>query len=232
MQAVILAAGMGTRLGAAAGGLPKCLLRFGRACLIERTLESVHAMGIPRVLVVVGHQADEVRRVVGGAAETAVNRRFADTNNLASFLLAEPWAREDLLVLNADVLFDPRILERLIAAGRDHVVFDSKSARREEAMKVRIQKGRVTAFSKDLPVQESAGESAGIVLLARDTARAAFALGQAVCCAGRPRAYLGEALATLGLRGVEVADLPWIEIDAPADLERARTEIWPRIACD
>ena len=73
MRAIILAAGVGSRLQALSGGKPKCLVEIGGRPLILHQLEALADHGIGPVLIVAGYKADEVRSVVGDRAEFVVN---------------------------------------------------------------------------------------------------------------------------------------------------------------
>ena len=96
MQAVILAAGMGSRLKAVTGGMAKALLEVGGRPLILHQLEALADHGVGPVLVIVGYQADEVKDAVGDRAETLVNDRFEETNSLYSLWLARHWIKGSL----------------------------------------------------------------------------------------------------------------------------------------
>ena len=82
MQAVILAAGFGSRLKSVTGGKAKPLIDIGGRPLILHQLEALADHGVGPVLVIVGHQADEVQAVIGDRAETLRNDRYAETNSL------------------------------------------------------------------------------------------------------------------------------------------------------
>ena len=87
-QAVILAAGRGTRLTAATGGGPKCLALVGGKPLIEHQLEILDDLGVERVCTVVGHRADDVRGWLADRCDFIVNEKYAETNSLYSLWLA------------------------------------------------------------------------------------------------------------------------------------------------
>lgn len=234
VQAVILAAGKGSRLGNAADGLPKCLIQVGGQPLIRRQLDALAEAGVSPVTVVIGYAADLVRESVGNAAEFVLNARYDATNSLHSFFLARDRVRGAAVVLNSDVLFDPRVLETLLKAGEDSLAYDSTSGYAREHMKVATRKGRVTDLSKELPVEETSGENVGMLYLSRRTLDLVFAEAERRVAAGRTNAFLAEAIrACLGevdLKAVDIAGVPWTEIDTPHDLERARKELWPKIS--
>src|SRR5436309_13053474 len=65
MKAIILAAGVGKRIGAATGNRPKCLLEFGGRSLLVRYLDALLAVGVKSAVLVVGHRQDLIRGAVG-----------------------------------------------------------------------------------------------------------------------------------------------------------------------
>ena len=65
MQAIILAAGMGRRLGELTNGNTKCMLEVNGVRLIHRVLDSIHETGIRRVVLVVGYKAENVKELIG-----------------------------------------------------------------------------------------------------------------------------------------------------------------------
>src|SRR5262245_46640129 len=168
-QGVILAAGKGSRLGKAADGLPKCLIQVGGKTLIRHQLDALADAGVSPVLVMIGYSADLVRETVGNSAEFILNPRYAATNSLQTFHLAKEWIKGPVVILNSDVIADPRLLETLLQSGEDSLAYDSLSGYAREHMKVAVRDGKVTNMSKDLPEEGTAGENVGMLFLSRRT---------------------------------------------------------------
>jgi L-glutamine-phosphate cytidylyltransferase len=233
MQAIILAAGRGSRLGEQAGGTPKPLLEISRRPLVEHQIEALAGCGIGPVCMVVGFGADDVREAVGIKAEYVRNPRWNVTNSLYSFWLARDWVKEDVLVLNCDVLFAPEMIERLLDVPGDAIAYDSSSGERREEMSVRVENGLLRDMSKTLPPGEVSGENVGMLKLSLETARAIFARAGELVAEGREKEWLGSAVRDVAqqrpIRAVDIHGLPWAEIDFPADLARARKVTWPAI---
>ncbi len=236
MQALILAAGLGKRLGDSADGRPKCLVEVGGRSLIEHQLETFADAGIGPVTVVVGHKADEVRNVVGNRAQYVVNDDPEGTNSLYSFLLARGALKGPAVVANCDLLFHPSILDRLLDVRGSALAYDSTFGPGREKMKVALHDGNVADMGKDLPYGQATGENVGLILLREDALNAVMNQAELLLKAGRRKAWLAEAVkaaaAEVPIRGVDVAGLPWIEIDFPFDLHAARKRVWPDIQRD
>ena len=233
IQALILAAGKGSRVNPKAHGTPKPLLEVGRRPLVDHMLEALADAGVGPVALVLGFCADEIREVVGIRAEYIHNPRWSATNSLYSFSLARSWVTGPVMIFNCDLLLHPEIIDRLLAAGEDSIAYDSSTGCGREQMVDKFRDGFLIDMGKDLPHDADAGENVGVVYLAADTARALFDKADRILAADGEKEWLGTALRELArekrIRGVDVTGLPWVEIDFPYDLERARKIVWPSI---
>jgi L-glutamine-phosphate cytidylyltransferase len=232
-KVLILAAGRGSRLGPRTAELPKPLLQVGPRSLIEHQLEAYAEAGVGPVAMVVGYQADDVIESVGLKCEYFLNHRWAVTNSLYSFLLAREWANDDLIIANCDILFHPGILSGLIASGGDAFAYDSESGHGLEHMKVQLAGGALVKMSKTLEADQVSGENVGLIFLKADSAQALVSIAQRLVSEGHAKDWLGLAVQELArerpLRGVDIAGLPWAEVDFAYDLDRARKQVWPAI---
>ncbi len=233
MQAVILAAGVGSRLGQLSNGQPKCLINIGGRPLIRHQLEALADNGVGRVLMVVGYRAEAVREVVGDRAEYVVNDRYAETNSLYSLWLARDWIKGPFVLLNSDLFFHPDILSRILEEEGSILAYDSTASRGREQTKVAIRERRIVDLGKDLPAGSARGESLGLLRFDGEGAQALLSQADALIQAGNEKAWVTEAVrnccSLVHLYGVNVAGLPWVEVDFPHDLEEARREVWPVI---
>lgn len=233
MQAVILAAGKGSRLNGVSNGLPKCLLSIGGQALIEHQLEALSEAGIGEILIVVGYKAEEVKKVVGDQVEYRTNERYDKTNSLYSLSLAMDWVKGPFVLLNCDVLFEPEVLHKLIAKGGNALAYDSTAAAGQEQTKVAMREGRIIDLGKDLPKELARGESLGILCFDSDGTRELFSRVNALVQNGGAKSWVMEAVRimcnTVFIKGINVAGSPWVEIDFPYDFKRAQKEVWPAI---
>ena len=233
IQAVILAAGRGNRLRSVIHAQPKCLAPVGGRTLIEHQLELLWLAGIHRVAVVTGYRAAQVRKALGTRVEYFHNKDWARTEGLHSISLCREWVTGPLVVLNCDVLADPELLSRLLHGPGNAFVFDSTSGADAEEMAVEFDDGYLAAMSKDLPVERTHGENVGILYLDKWAVRLLFDQAEAMLKSGESKARLPAALQRVAryipFRGIDIADLSWIEVDFPDDLDVARHIIWPAI---
>jgi choline kinase len=233
VQALILAAGEGQRL-ADPLDRPKCLREVGDVPLLHHQLAALHAADVLDIVVVVGYKQARVKDSVGSWARFVSNDRYAETNSMYSFLLGERVLDDDLLVMNSDIFCDPRMFQVLLAADGDALLYDSSSGDEDEQMKVQVRDGALVEMSKTLPPGRVSGENVGILRFTRETAESAAAAAAALIAAGHDRGWLAEAVnfaaADHPITCLDIEGWPWVEIDFPADLARARDEVYPRVA--
>ncbi|MCX7025253.1 MAG: aminotransferase class I/II-fold pyridoxal phosphate-dependent enzyme [Spirochaetes bacterium] len=131
-QAIILAAGMGKRLGKYTQDGTKCMVRVNGVSLIERALDSLHDAGIRRVVLVVGYRAERLRAFLGGKYPDlelvyVTNEVYATTNNIYSLWLARDFlAAEDTLLLESDLVFEKEMLAELVDDPEPNLAVVSK----------------------------------------------------------------------------------------------------------
>ena len=119
-RAVILAAGKGTRLQPLTSNVPKCLVKIGGVPLLERALQSLASQGVTEAIIVIGYRGDVIRDRIGSQfANVAIHYvdapDFDTTNNIHSLWEARDYLDEDILLLEADVAFDPPVITALLA---------------------------------------------------------------------------------------------------------------------
>jgi choline kinase len=231
MTAVILAAGTATRLHPLTEDTPKALLPVGGIPLLQRMLETLGQSGIRDSVIVTGHLQAVMKRFLAtsppGIRVTEVfNPLYASThNNYSLWLALRECPGEEVLLLDADILFTPRILTLLLETRHENaLVLKVDPGLGEEEMKVACQPdGRVTAIGKHLDPAVSAGESLGIEKFSGQwTEMLLSVLGQR-----KERREFYEAsfqeLINRGLPLFAVSSFPYecIEIDTLADLAAA-----------
>jgi choline kinase len=242
MKAIILAAGVGERMGSAAGGRPKCLLEMDGSSLLARHIRLLRAHGIAEVSVVTGFAAELVAAELtrAGPAATLHNPDYR-AGSVVSLWSARAVLSggDDVLLMDADVLYHPRVLAELAdGPRRSCFLLDRQFEAGEEPVKLCLKRGRIVDFRKriapglDFDLQ---GESIGFFRFTPEHGRRLADLAGRYVAGGRTGEPYEEAIRDLvladpGAFGVEdVTGLPWIELDFPGDLERARREILPRI---
>lgn len=236
MKAIILAAGMGTRLESVSGGIPKCMVKVGGVPLIDRMIERIGQAGIDELIIVTGYQAEvleaHVARIAHPLARDAVfvfNEHYADMGNFYSLLVAKEAVNGTAFIkLDGDVLMDEDVLPRLLAApGPAALAVDCRTGMGEEEMKVRVdEQGGITELNKRMDPAVALGEFIGVDRVDAELGGTVFNKLRELIDLGETDEYYERAYERLIQSGThyEVADITgcqWTEIDDAADLEIA-----------
>lgn len=239
MKAIILAAGVGKRLAHAADARPKCLLRVGGRSLLDRTLAALDAAGVHEAVIVVGYRAERIRAEIG-IRYAGVEVRYVHNPRYEQGAILSLWsARAELdtavLVMDADVLFPVRLLQRLVRSPQPNCfLLDAGSVNTGEEQMLLTRGGRVETIvrggSGDYDV---IGESVGFLKVGRADAPLLGSILEDHVARGRHEIEHEEAfpdfLAQRRVGFERVDDLPWTEIDFPEDLEAAKRDVLPAI---
>ena len=233
MQAIILAAGRGSRLGENTESIPKCLNRVCGRPLLEWQLSALRSGGVDRTLIVSGYRAEQLERF----GESLVHNDAWETTNIVSSLLC---AREvfdrPAIVSYADILYDGSVVAQLARATDPIAVVydrqwralwesrfadplaDAESFRIDDEGRIREIGRRVTSLD------EIEGQYVGLM---RFSPEAFEWIREHAQRAERPVEELDMTTLLRGLiadgrpvRGVPI-DAGWCEIDTPGDLELA-----------
>ena len=235
MRSVILAAGAGHRLRPVIGPVPKCLARVGGRTLLERQMHELRAHALEPITVVLGYQKDRITPLCGREVEIVYNRDFATTNSLYSLWLARDLLSDGFVVLNADVLFHPHLLTRLLAASAEDALLvalrQPGTRYSDEEMKVQVRGGCVVAIDQALADRCSDGENVGIAKFGAAGAALLRRELETLVAGGAVRDWLPRAFDAFcrqrPLHVVDTGRYPWIEIDFPDDYRRACLEVLP-----
>ncbi len=250
-KAVILAAGAGRRLGSFTDAHPKPLLAVNGTPILGNCLKRLKQAGVEEVVLVVGHFKDQIKAFAGTHSAGLKIRfiesdRYATTNNIYSLWLARAELDQDLLLVEADVFFDGKVLTALQSAEADNVAAVARFARGMEGVVIaRDGKGFVTGIveeSEQGPAFDysAAFKMVNIYRFGRAYLREEFVpLMDAAMNAGRVNDYyerlLKDMLATgtHKLYALDCTGMDWYEIDdhldhsiaqynfsAPADRQR------------
>jgi choline kinase len=240
MKAIILAAGVGRRLGGTAQGLPKSLVPIGGSSLLIRMLKSLQKLGIGSIVVVVGYEKDKIRSAVQQSFEPAGSVKFLENpeykkGSILSLWTARKEFTEDLLIMDADVLFPDDLLSRLVNSRHPSAfLLDPRSESTGEEMMLMVKGDRVLRIARKVDgPYDLLGEGVGFLKVSKkDLPLLEEALASLVT-AGRHDADYENAIDLFLQKAVvgyePVGSLPWTEVDFPEDIERAERQILPRL---
>jgi choline kinase len=246
MRAIILAAGFGRRLSQPGEKPPpKCLLQFGGRSLLERHLLLLRQAGVSEVVIAAGYEPQQIEAELDRLQwqprpKLVLNERYTLGSVLTVHCIAEALtAGGDVLLMDADVLYDGRMFEALCAgAHADRLLMDRGFQPGDEPVKICLKDGLPVELRKRLApdlVYDTWGESVGFFRFTATTARRFAAIVSSYIDSGRADQPHEEAVRDLLLERpqdfdtADVTGAPWLEIDFPADLVRARDEVLPQL---
>ncbi len=246
MKAIMLAAGLGSRLYGQDDDHPhKSLLRFGGKSLIERHVDILRACGVKELVLVTGFRADTLLAEVARIGATDFVRPVLNPDYRRGSVVSLWYARQTLLdgdsclCMDADVLYHRGLIERLIASPHETcMLLDRDFEAGEEPVKLCIRDGKPVEFRKAIGdiKADFMGEWPGFLKLSPKAARALVAAMQDFVAGPGADKPMEEAIREIMLNGKggkfgweDVTGLPWIEIDFPGDVGRARDMILPQI---
>jgi choline kinase len=242
VTAIILAAGVARRLAPLTDHTQKSLLPVGGRAILARMLDALHAVGVHRVVIVVGHCADQVRAVAAAApagmtVECIDNPAYQRGSSLSLYCARDVIAREPTLIMDADVVFPREFLRQLVdSPAAQALLIDEGFADTGEEVKIYVQGGRVIALGKKVVpgAWDRVGEGVGFFKCGPQAGRELIGLLEQVIEDSQGGCEYEDALHLLVDRQrvevVGVTGLPWTEVDFAEDLRRAQSEVFPAIA--
>ena len=242
MRAIILAAGRGIRLNG--DYPPKILLEFDGKSLLARHIETLQLYGIKQLSLGVGYQRAKIDQEImslgaGEFVKPVYNEDFLQSNCVTLWKMRDQLCcGEPVLLMDGDVLYDDRILGRLLNSGHENcLLLDRDFTPGEEPVKVAVRNDVIVNFGKKIGTGfDFCGESVGFFWLSACMVEAIIAHIQSYLEQGHRDIPYEDAIRDVmgapsdnGFSFEDITGLPWIEIDFADDIERARNVILPRI---
>lgn len=230
MQAIVMAAGKGSRLGDLTSDRPKSFVEINGRSLMDINLRLLRDKGIEEIVIVTGCHAEMFEEKYGREKDVRLiyNPFYAFTNVIGSFYMGMDALHDDFIYLHADTLFEPSILEQILESPFSIALPVDVGPCDEEAMKVKKVKERIMYINKKLNPTDCEGEFIGV---AKIKASVLPSLRKRTRDLLREEAYAEYFEAALervlqeGKTEAEMIDVHgrfWAEIDFAEDLERAR----------
>ena len=171
MQAIIMAAGKGSRLGALTNGNPKSFMEINGKKLIEYNLDILNKYGVDEIIIVTGYKdkAFEDLTCKMKNVRLVYNPFYEQMNVLGSFFFGMEYLKDDFLYLHADTLCEKSVFDKLVKFEADvNLPVDYKICD-EEAMKIRAENGKLVEISKLVVLDKAEGEFIGIASFKKET---------------------------------------------------------------
>ena len=242
MQAIILAAGMGKRLGKYTKDNTKCMLPVNVEKLIDRTLTILSHLNIKKVTIVIGYKGENLKNYIGDKYQEDLDIEYINnpiydkTNNIYSLSLAEDKMIEDDTVLfESDLIYEEDIVRKLIENPWPNLALVAKWEYWMDGTVVKIdQENNILSFiSKDIFDFHKTDEyykTINIYKFSKEFAKEKYIpFLNAYCKALGNNEYYEQVLKVLtflnrtDLKALPIANEKWYEIDDVQDLDIAET---------
>ena len=178
MKAVILAAGLGTRLRPITDNVPKCMVPVNGIRIIDKQIDNLLQNGITELFVVDGYKADILSahlKEIYPQVHIVSNPRYAETNNMYSLFLTSSFVKgEEFLLMNADVYFDTNIIQGMLLGENQSKIACDRYNYMEESMKITLDGERINHISKKITPQDHYAVSIDVYRLSKEDSATLF----------------------------------------------------------
>lgn len=159
MKAVLLAAGLGTRLRPITNEVPKCMVPVNAMPIIEKQILNLVENGVKDIYVVAGYKRDVLKAFLNEKypfVQVIENEFYDTTNNMFSLYMTMEYVRgSEFLLMNSDVFHDANIEAGLINSKETNMVACEYGRYIEESMKITVDNGVITHISKQITPEEA-----------------------------------------------------------------------------
>ena len=230
MKALILAAGLGTRLAPITDEHPKCMTEVVNGkTIIQKQIESLVENGIKEITVITGYKSELLTNYINSfydGVNFIESVDYSKTNNMYSAYLGKA-AMEDsnFIMMNADVFFDSSVLKTLLKIDAGDAIVTDIGNWMEESMKVVEKDGKLVGISKSININEALGSSIDVYKFSKETGKAFFEKCDEYINKRNKVKLWSEVAINDILQEHHFVACPlngrWYEIDTHDDLERA-----------
>ena len=241
MQALMLAAGMGKRLGKYTGNNTKCMVEVAGKKLIDYAIEAVRYAGINRMILVVGYKGqnlkDYIQRKYANSEMEFIfieNKEYDVSNNIYSFYLAKEYVvQDDTILMESDLIYEKTLIKNLIAVRHKDVAAIAKYKSWMDGTVVTCNKtGYITQFidkaDMNYDMLDEYYKTVNVYKLSRGFSKniylpflEAYMQAYGVNSYYETTLKVVAHLAKTQLYGYEIGDISWYEIDDVQDLDIA-----------
>lgn len=234
VTALILAAGMGIRMGPRGKLTPKGLITVGDAPLVPQSVETLRNWGVDKVVIVTGHLAEQYEQTFNGADVQLVhNDDFSNSGSLRSLVVGMPHVSGDLLIVESDLIYAPQALDPIDHSANCFVTSEFTGAG-DEVWVWTKENNALDVISKDAKAvsEPPIGEMVGLTYITSDSLAALKQATKTVLerdPAEHYEAAIVELAKTVQITCALVKGLAWTEIDDETMLARAEAEVLPKV---
>ncbi|MCG6902395.1 MAG: phosphocholine cytidylyltransferase family protein [Rhodobacter sp.] len=238
ITAVVLAAGMGVRMGARGRLMPKGLIPLGGRPIVAQSVATLRGHGVGRIVIVTGHLREQYEALFAGSdIELVYNPDYASTGSLRSLAVGLEQVNGPCILVESDLIYAPQALDTLDCSENRFLLSGPTGAGDEVYVwteSSRDGRNLMVEISKDAGARAGAhqGEMVGLTALTAPTVDRMREVAAQVLH-GKPDEHYEPGLLALSrdipIECPLIPDLPWAEIDDEAMLARAARLVYPRV---
>ena len=236
MKALILAAGEAKRLKPITENKPKCLLPVGDQSIIDYQIDHLRTVAVTDITVVTGFYAEKLETHLTSHHPDVQftfirNDDYYKTYPAYGMYVAKDCFTDDVLYLNADVVFHADIIKQVVESEHDSVTAMQRLQWDEEQVNIILNsEGQVTQLGKHIARELNDGEFIGVTKIGKEFGKVLLDVLYDFVAKEETKKFAADALNLCIQRGsqlyaLDVTAYPAIEIDTPDDLIEAQAQI-------
>lgn len=233
MQAIIMAAGKGSRLGDLTHGGPKSFVEIKGKKLIEYNLDMLRKHNVKEIIIVTGYRSDAFEKLTADMPDVKIvyNPFYEMANVIGSFYMGMPYLNDDFMYLHADTICEDSIIDRMLESKADAVLPVEYKKCDDEAMKVRSENGKIVQITKKMDCGVAEGEFIGIAFFRKKVLNDLRVSAREVLRNKDYMAYFESAIQGVIDQGkYDIETIPtkgdfWAEVDFKEDYDKATANI-------
>jgi choline kinase len=225
MRAVIMAAGVGSRIQGLIHDKPKCLIKAHGQSLISRIVGMLQRRGIDDITVITGYKSKLIRRELGTQVRYFHNPFYRVTNSISSLWLAKSLLDDDLILMNADLYFEEGVLEIALSQDSNAVMLSDSTRIQDADFRFGVDGRCIRKTGNKLSNAETDCEYVGIVRIDKSFIGTFKRRLEAMVSDRDMNNWWEGVLYSFIEEGVDIFHVDvkkifWTEVDTPADYER------------
>ena len=226
MKVIIMAAGVGNRLKAIHGDVPKCLISAGNGkTLIRRIVDIFHDKGIWDIALILGYHAEKIRNELKNEVRYFENKNYLTTNSIKSLWYAREMLDDDVILLNADLFYEPQLLDDMLRQNHKVTMLADSTRIVDADYRFGFSGNRICRFGKQLTNQETDGEYVGMARIDKGFIKSFKNKLETMIDAGETNAWWENVLYSfikdqVPINYFDVAGTFWTEVDTAKDYKR------------
>ena len=234
LKAVILTAGIGSRINKYTRLIPKTMIKINHKFIFEYILENLHKAKINEVVFVVGYKAHLLKplllkkcKELNIKVKIILSKKYKTTNTMYSLWLARKFLKTDFIFLHGDLIFNYKMLYRFIKYPHKNSILVDKNHPNdwEDAMKIISNKNLLNYMSKSVSIHEMDGVAIGIYKFDSKGSIFLFEAIRKLIRKGSVKNWVSDALNIISKKiNIQIQSTKniWADIDNLNDLESAK----------